>query len=149
MKLTFDHLGLVVESIGRGRVAMQEMLNICSWTEVFNDPINGVIIQFGRDSGGICYELLEPLDERSPVFAALSNRKHILNHLAYRVENLADGADHMVRSGCVPTSKAKPAIAYGGRKIQFFVTPLHFVVELIEAWEHQHGFHDLDLTGAS
>ena len=34
----------------------------------------------------------------------------------------------------------KPAIAYGGRRIQFFVTPMRFIVELIEAPYHRHEF---------
>jgi hypothetical protein len=39
---------------------------------------------------------------------------------------------------CVPTGEPKPAIAYGGRRVQFFFTPLHMIVELIEALDHRH-----------
>jgi hypothetical protein len=36
------------------------------WSEAFVDDVNGVIVQFGRDDSGICYELIEPLGPDSP-----------------------------------------------------------------------------------
>src|SRR5689334_10799240 len=100
-------------------------------------PGNGVVIQFGRDASGICYELLEPLDENSPVFFALANRKAILNHVAYGIENLVDGANDVVRVGCAPTyslSRQSRTTAAGFS----FCEPLHSVIELIEALEFRH-----------
>jgi len=138
LDLRFDHLGVVAKSLKQGRKMMQQALLVKDWTEVYEDTLNGVVLQFGFDQSGMCYELLEPIDQNSPVFPALSGRKAILNHVAYRVQNLAASASHLVAAGCAPTSKPKPAVAYEGRKIQFFVTPLWFVVELIEAWEHRH-----------
>jgi methylmalonyl-CoA/ethylmalonyl-CoA epimerase len=35
---------------------------------------------------------------------------------------------------------ARPAIAYGGRLIQFFVAPSRLMIELIEAPEHEHRY---------
>jgi methylmalonyl-CoA/ethylmalonyl-CoA epimerase len=136
--MQFDHLGLVVKSVAKGRKALTSTLGITQWTAEFSDPVNGVLLQFGRDPYGVCYELLEPLDEASPVFPALNGGKAILNHVAYLVPDLTAQADHMRRSGCAPTSEPKPAIAYGGKRIQFFVTPLRFVIELVEAPGHQH-----------
>lgn len=136
--MQFDHLGLVVKSVAKGRNALTKMLLIRQWTAEFEDPVNGVRLQFGRDPAGVCYELLEPLDEKSPVYPALTAGKAILNHVAYRVGDLAAQAEHLRQAGCAPTSEPKPAIAYGGRNIQFFVTPLRFIIELIEAPDHQH-----------
>ncbi|HEY4114374.1 MAG TPA: VOC family protein [Rhizomicrobium sp.] len=138
--MKFDHLGVVVKSVAKGRQSLARVLGIADWTTEFRDPVNGVLIQFGRDPAGVCYELLEPLDENSPVYPALSGGKAILNHVAYLVTDLSAGAEHMRSSGSAPTSEPKPAIAYGGKRIQFFVTPLRFVVELIEAPGHQHEF---------
>lgn len=138
--MKFDHMGLVVKSVAKGRQSLARILGIADWTAEFRDPINGVLIQFGRDPAGVCYELLEPLDSDSPVYPALSAGKAILNHVAYLVADLAACAEHMRSTGCAPTSEPKPAIAYGGRRIQFFVTPLRFVIELIEAPGHQHAY---------
>lgn len=114
------------------------MLNIRCWSEEFSDPVNGVRCQFGRDAAGFCYELLEPLDAASPVAAALSARRAILNHVAYRVAELATAGRALRKEGCVPTSPPRPAVAYNGHLIQFFVTPANFIIELIEAVDHEH-----------
>ena len=136
----FDHLGVVVKDLAKGRRHLVALLAIAEWTGVFDDPVNGVRLQFGRDPAGVVYELLEPLDEASPVFAALRNGKAILNHVAYRVADLAAGAAHLAGAGAARIGEPRPAIAYGGRPIQFFVTPLRFVIELIEAPGHAHAF---------
>jgi len=136
--MQFDHLGLVVKTLAKGRKVLAETLLIADWTEVFRDPVNGVVLQFGRDPSGMVYELLEPLDEASPVYPALSGGKAILNHVAYRVGDLAAEAERLRRAGTAPAAEPKPAIAYGGRRVQFFVTPLRFIVELIEAPAHEH-----------
>ena len=138
--MQFDHLGLVVKSLAKGRKALSEILSIHDWTAEFRDPVNGVTLQFGRDPAGVVYELLEPIDETSPVYNALSTGKAILNHVAYRVADLAAHAEAMRNAGCMPTSEPKPAVAYGGRKIQFFVTPLRLIIELIEAPDHAHTY---------
>jgi methylmalonyl-CoA/ethylmalonyl-CoA epimerase len=138
--MRFDHIGLVVKRIERGRSTLSGILDIRDWTHELCDPVNGVRIQFGRDPSGICYELLEPLDEQSPVFPALNSGRAILNHVAYRVSALTEAADHLKLKGCARTSDPKPALAYAGRRIQFFVTPLRFLIELIEAPDHEHQF---------
>lgn len=137
---TFDHIGVVVKTIASGRRSLAQTLGIVDWTEPVTDPINGVEVVFGRDAGGLVYELVSPLDKSSPVHGALSANKNLLNHVAYRVADLSVAASRMRAAGGAPTSKPKPAIAFGGSLIQFFVTPLHILVELIEAPEHQHLF---------
>ena len=141
--MRFDHLGLVVKSVAKGRHVLAGMLDIRAWSAEFRDPVNGVVCQFGRDTSGFCYELLEPLDSDSPVFPALKGGRAILNHTAYLVADIVAGGDRLRRHGCARTSDPKPAVAYGGRSIQFFVTPLRFVVELIEAPDHEHEFAHL------
>ena len=142
----FDHLGVVVKRVDKARSRMAALLAIEEWTPVIDDPVNGVRLQFGRDPAGVVYELLEPLDEYSPVQAALEGGKAILNHVAYRVADLAVGAARLKAGGAAKVSDPKPAIAYGGRPIQFFVTPLRFIIELIEAPDHEHAFELVELA---
>ena len=137
---TFDHSGVVVKTLEKGRRSMQQTLGISEWTAELEDPINGVHVTFGRDPCGVVYELLAPLDAQSPVQGALQSRKNLLNHVAYLVPNLREAAARMRTAGCAPTADPKPAIAYGNRMIQFFVTPLNIIVELIEAPGHCHIF---------
>ena len=144
----FDHLGLVVKRLDKARGQMAKLLAIGDWTATIDDPINGVRLAFGRDPAGVVYELLEPLDETSPVYPALEGGKAILNHVAYRVADLGAGAARLKAGGAAKVSEPKPAIAYGGRPIQFFVTPLRFIIELIEAPDHQHAFELTELAAA-
>lgn len=136
--MKFDHLGLAVSDLARGRASLEQSLLVDRWTDIFHDPVNGVRLQFGRDEAGVVYELLEPLGDRSPVAAALASGKNILNHVAYLVPDLLQAAARLKAARHIATSQPNPAIAYGGARIQFFVSPLKFIVELIEAHDHQH-----------
>ena len=139
MTWRFDHLGIVTKSLQRGRKALAA-LGVEAWTEAVTDPVNGVHIQFGRDRAGVVFELLEPIDEDSPVYPALTSGKAILNHVAYIVPELEPAGETLRRGGYAPAGEPKPAIAYGGARIQFFVTPVRFIVELVEAPGHEHLF---------
>jgi methylmalonyl-CoA/ethylmalonyl-CoA epimerase len=140
LKWQFDHLGLVAKSLAKGRQGVGRAFGISHWTEEIEDPVNGVRLQFGRDRSGLVYELLEPLDKTSPVYPALMSGRAILNHVAYLVPSLASAAEILRSGGAGPTSQPKPAMAYGGARIQFFITSVRMTVELIEAPGHEHHF---------
>jgi methylmalonyl-CoA/ethylmalonyl-CoA epimerase len=146
-QVKFDHIGVVTRSLEKGRRVLEATVGVEAWTQLWDDPVNGVLIQFGRDASGVCYELLVPKGPESPVAEALSSRKAILNHVAYLVTDLGAAAERLMDAGCAPTADPKPAIAYGGRRIQFFVTPLWLIVELIEAPGHQHVYDWTEVAG--
>ncbi len=134
----FDHIGVVVGELATGRELLQAMLDVSYWTEVFEDADIGVLVQFGRSETGPCYELIAPFGEASPIAGSLRGGRNVLNHVAYLVADLdAEGA-RMLEQGCIATGAAQPAVAYGRRRVQFWMSPLRFMVELIEAPEHEH-----------
>ncbi len=136
--MKFDHLGVVTESLSDGRRHLGPMVGIKGWTREFSDPVNMVNVQFGIDASGICYELISPLGNESPILEALRSGNRILNHVAYLVPDLAAAAARLRAANCVPTGTAKPAVAYGGAKIQFFISRMRVLIEIIEAIEHAH-----------
>jgi methylmalonyl-CoA/ethylmalonyl-CoA epimerase len=138
--LTFDHIGIVVHTLAEGREHLRKLLGVGRWTNEFADIVNGVYVQFGLDASGTCYEAIAPLGPDSPVTTALRRSSRILNHVAYLVPDLQTARAHLCEGDCVPAGEAKPAIAYEGRMIQFFMTPLGFLVEAIEAPQHRHTF---------
>jgi methylmalonyl-CoA/ethylmalonyl-CoA epimerase len=138
--LRFDHLGVVVAEMGAGRSFLESALGVRQWTAVVEDAGIGVDVQFGTGGDGMVYELIAPRGESSPVSNALRSGKHILNHVAYRTDDLAAAGERLRAQGCVATGAPKPAVAYSERRVQFFVSPLRFVVELIEALEHEHAY---------
>jgi methylmalonyl-CoA/ethylmalonyl-CoA epimerase len=141
--MQFDHIGVIASSLEAGRAALNAVSQIPRWTEAFADPVNKVYVQFGADSSGICYELIVPFGENSPATQALSTGKNILSHVAYLVSDLAKERDRLRAAGAVATSDPKPALACGWNQIQFFVTPMRIMIELIEAPGHRHRYEKI------
>ena len=121
----------------------RDQFGVSRWTQPFTDPVNDVYVQFGRDAQGVCYELVAPLSKESPVRRALRTGHNITNHLAYLVVDLAAARDRLIAADFSPIADQKPAIAYGGRSIQFFMSPIFSLVELIEAPGHLHEYETL------
>jgi len=141
--LALDHLGLIVPDLTTGRTFLETALGITQWTPITDDPTLGVSVQFGATPGHqLAYELIAPFGEASPISNALRSGKHILNHLAYLTPNLEASGERLRSAGCYPTGDPLPALAYEGRRIQFWMSPLRFVIELIEKPGHRHDFLD-------
>jgi methylmalonyl-CoA/ethylmalonyl-CoA epimerase len=138
--MKFDHIGVVVNNLPEGRRLLSAMQGVDHWTEAIADHEIGVYVQFGIGPNGPCYELIAPLTRASPVSGALKGSKNVLNHVGYLVANLDEAETHLRALGCFPTRDPQPAVAYGGKRIQFFLSPLRFMIELIEAPKHQHLF---------
>jgi methylmalonyl-CoA/ethylmalonyl-CoA epimerase len=139
--MKFDHVGVTTTSLDSGRTLLEGSIGVRAWTDEFRDDVNDVWVQFGRCDAGMCYELVAPLSERSPVNRVLSKKINVLNHLAYLVDDLSTAAARLLAMEFVPVAEARPAIAYGGGLIQFFVAPSRLMIELIEAPGHQHRYN--------
>jgi methylmalonyl-CoA/ethylmalonyl-CoA epimerase len=139
-RLRFDHAGIVVSDMRDGRDHLCRLLPLVKATAVFHDTVNQVDVQFFLDASNVVYETISPNSPTSPVRAALDSGKNILNHLAYRVANIEEAVDMYRSQGCMPLGQPSPAIAFKGARIVFLLTPLHFILELIESFDHQHDF---------
>ncbi len=139
-EMRFDHVGVIVPTLEDGRNHLSALFGIVDWTVEFDDPLIQVRVQFGRDRSGLCYETVAPFGENSPVRRTLRKADRILNHVAYLVPRLAPAAIRLRERYCIQASEAMPAVAYGGALVQFFMTPLGFLLELMEAPTHQHVF---------
>ncbi len=138
--LVFDHLGVIVEELAGGREFLRLSLGISRWSAVIEDDGLGVDVQFGAAPSGVgpVYELVAPRGEASPIAGQLGRGKGALNHVAYRTADLAASAAHLRSTGCFATAEPQPAVAYGGAPVQFWVSPLRFLIELIGKGEHTH-----------
>jgi methylmalonyl-CoA/ethylmalonyl-CoA epimerase len=138
--MKFDHIGVVAATLAQGRAVLRDTLEIVAWSEEFADPVNHIYCQFGRDASGVCYELVAPLGDQSPVGKALKTRTNTLHHVAYLTSDLAAESERLLQAGCIAVTRPAPAIAFGGALIQFFFTGLGMIVELIEAPDHSHAY---------
>lgn len=133
--MKFHHIGLFVADLDAGRRHLQGLLPIAATSAVIEDAGLKVRVQFCTDQSGVRYELVAPFGESNPVDGALASGKGILNHVAYTVADL-DAALTAVRAqGCIPLGRPQPAVAFGGQRVMFFMSPLRFIIELIEG-EH-------------
>lgn len=138
--MRFDHVGVTTTDLASGRALLEGASFVRAWTAEFRDAVNEVWVQFGRCDAGMCYELVAPLSPTSPITRVLSKKINVLNHLAYLVDDLPAAAARLVALEFVPVAEARPAVAYGGGLIQFFVAPSRLMIELIEAPGHQHRY---------
>ena len=138
--MKFDHIGVTTSGLDVGRALLAGSIGVGRWTEAFDDPVNDIWVQFGLDASGVCYELLAPRSDRSPINRVLSKKINVLNHVAYLVDDLAERAQHLSGLGFAPVAPGKPALAYGNKPIQFFVSPSRLLIEMIEAPDHQHRY---------
>jgi methylmalonyl-CoA/ethylmalonyl-CoA epimerase len=130
--MRFDHIGLFVSELSHGRERLAALLSIARFSDEINDPLLHVRVQFCIDASGISYELVAPLGEDNPVSAVLASGRNILNHVAYRVDSLEAAMASLRKQGSVPVGAPAPAVAFAGARVAFFLTPLRFLIELIE-----------------
>ena len=130
--MQFDHIGLVVPDLASGEAYCREVLGLTRFSVAVEDPLQKVWVQFVHDEGGLCYELVAPATEDSPVTQVLKTRRNVINHLAYRVACLAESAARLRDQRHLPLGPSQPAFAFGGAHVQFFLSPLGHIVELIE-----------------
>ncbi|MGL6597167.1 VOC family protein [Aeromonas veronii] len=130
--MQFDHIGLVVPDLASGVAYCRDVLGLSRFSVAVEDPLQGVWVQFVHDEHGLCYELVAPAGENSPVTQVIKTRRNVINHLAYRVQSLQEGATRLREQRHLPLGPSQPAVAFGGAHVQFFLSPLGHIVELIE-----------------
>lgn len=133
--MIFHHIGIFTSDLNNGRIKLSSILPIQSVSEPIEDPGLKVQIQFCTDTSGICYELVAPLGDNNPVSGILLSGKAIINHVAYTVLDIDEASKKLRESGCIPISQARPALAFENRRVIFFMSPLRFIIELIETPE--------------
>lgn len=137
--MKFDHIGVVVKDLVVGRALIGETFCIESWTSEYHDPLQDVFAQFGRCSSGLCYEIIAPASAGSPVSRTLQERQNPLHHIGYLVEDLAQEEARLAAAGFVAAGPPKYGVVFDA-PIQFFLSPVRLIVELIAAPAHQHRF---------
>ena len=130
--MKFDHIGVFGKELKYGYCQLDKLVDIAHTSKVYNDCLLQVSIQFCYDHCGICYELVAPYGENNPVDLVINNGNNILNHVAYKTTTFDESILKLREDGCVPLVKPKPALAFDGARVIFFLTPLRLIFELIE-----------------
>lgn len=129
--LTFDHIGIACRDITKTSAFYLAMGY--SATPVVDDPIQHVRITFLSKPGEPCLELLEPLDDQSPVARTLATVGVSPYHLCYRVDDIQAAIQRLRSQRFLLVSGPVPACAMGGRRVAFLFQKNTGLIELVEA----------------
>ena len=116
----FHHIGLSVKSIA----------SLFPDTKPVIDPIQKVKVAF-INLQGTTIELLEPLDETSPIYNNLKNNNKLC-HICFEVSNINNAINNGKKKGFHVIQKPVPAIALGNRTVCFLFHSDYHIVELLQ-----------------
>jgi hypothetical protein len=126
--VSVHHVGVIVANIER-------YLEDSMWKAdgaVVHDPLQGARLCLAGVAPGMspAIELVQPVDERSPVWAAMQ-RRTTWHHVCLLVPT-TDVADDLIRQhGSLPVTEWKPAVLFGGRPVRFAYSRNRELVEFL------------------
>ncbi|WP_026689352.1 methylmalonyl-CoA epimerase [Alteribacter aurantiacus] len=111
-----DHIGIAVHSIEQAMTFYGDHLHLKAEATV-EVPSEGVRVAF-VPVGNTKLELLEPLNEESPVAAFLKKRGEGIHHVAFSTGSLEERLEQLKKEG-IPVITDKPKTGAGGYPIAF------------------------------
>ena len=111
-----DHIGIAVHSIARARVFYEQGLGLeCERIEeVASQKVRTAFFTLGETH----IELLEPMDDSSPIAAFLEKKGEGIHHIAYLTDNIRDQLARAEEAGCTLINE-QPVPGAGGKEIAF------------------------------
>jgi len=126
----FHHVGIAVESIEKTAILFTEAGY--KMTTVVFDPKQNVNISFLEKDGSPLLELVEPVDEKSPVRNILNKVGVSAYHFCYEVGNLNDSIAQLRKKKFMLLVKPVETVAFDGRKVCFLYHRETGLTELLE-----------------
>ena len=128
--LSFNHIGLFVKNIKKSEKYIAPFLKLNKKKIIFDKKLK-IKVKLYFDNKKICYELVEPYGKNNPVSGYLKRGSNILNHIAYSTENFGLAITFLKKKNFMQISKINYSKVFKG-KIIFFLSPLNYIVEVIE-----------------
>ncbi|MCE9606883.1 MAG: methylmalonyl-CoA epimerase [Planctomycetia bacterium] len=112
-----DHLGIAVASLAAARPFYEATLGAVFEGEevVAEQKVRVAFYQLGTDASAVRLELLEPLDEASPIAKFLAKRGPGLHHTAYLVDDTALALQAAEQAGLRLIDRVPRLGAHGAR----------------------------------
>jgi len=126
----FHHTGIAVESIERTAALFVDAGY--KMTNVIFDSKQNVKISFLGKAHSPLLELVEPVDDTSPVRNILNKVGVSAYHFCYEVEDIDDSISQLRKKKFMLLIKPVEAVAFGGRRICFLYHKETGLIELLE-----------------
>lgn len=131
--LKLHHVGHLVKDIKAAAQSLTQEYGYRIETKVIEDQVQTAFVQFLRLPKSTSWlELISPNGGNSKLSAALK-RGGGLHHLCYEVEDIDQACIELRNRKLVLLSKPVPAVAFGGRRIAWFIDNTRLLTELVEA----------------
>ncbi len=130
--LKFHHIGIFAKNINKAEKIMLKTLSLKKTSKIIKDKTLKVKVRFYKDKRNICYEIIEPYGANNPVKGSLLRKTNILNHIAYKTSDLGETIKNLKQQNYLQISEVAYSQAFK-KKIVFFLTPLNFIIELIQS----------------
>lgn len=134
-QLTFHHIGIACRDITKSQAFYISMGYHAA--NVIDDPLQHVRVCFLEKEGAPRLELLEPLDDQSPVARTLATVGVTPYHLCYEVEDIDAAITALRGQRFLPVKEPLPACAMEGRRVAFMFQKNTGLIELVESSSHE------------
>lgn len=140
-EVRLHHVGFVLNSIQNSADSFARSLGATWDGNIVFDPIQKVRVTFfqGAHPQDSLIELVEPGGPDSPVSRFLTAGGG-LHHLCYEVEDLEGHLRFCKSAGAAVLRRPTPAVAFGGRRISWAITPQKLLLEFLEKKGTARGF---------
>jgi len=130
--MKIHHIGYLVDNIKKAAHEF-EMIGYTQKGEVSEDESRQVYIQF-LENGGYLVELIQPIDESSPVYGLRKRFRNAPYHICYETDDLQQQIDTCCSGGgYIMLQPPKPAPAITGCPNVAFLTSTNIgMIELVE-----------------
>lgn len=131
--MRLHHIGYAVENLDAAEAGFAA-LGYCRRGDATDDPHRSVRILFMEGKSGDIIELIQPLNEQSPVTARLMVQKGISHpyHLCFAVESIEAAIEELEAKGFMRISDNSPAPAIESRNVCFLLSKTAGLIELVE-----------------
>ena len=124
------HIAKVVDNIGE-ELKKYSDLGFQTQDQIFIDEPQGVRVGKVQSPGGITIELLEPLNENSPIYK-FSKEKKGFHHVCIEVENIENYLEFVKEKNIGFQLTKITTSVFDGRRACFFSTNDREIIEIIE-----------------
>ena len=129
--MNIDHIGIVVKDIKKSSTLYQKLLGFEKKSIKILDKNQKVYIQFLENNKGERVELVQPLDETSPSYNALTKGGGF-NHICFKTKNIKKKLSNLTKEKCIVVCPPVKGAGHQNRLIAFVVHPLMGLIELVE-----------------
>lgn len=131
LKLTFHHIGIACRDIAKSQAFYTSMGYHAA--NIVDDPLQHVRVCFLEKEGAPRLELLEPLDDQSPVNRTLATVGVSPYHQCYEVDDIDAAIIELRGQRFLTVKEPLPACAMDGRRVAFLFQKNTGLIELVES----------------